>query len=160
MATRTGNEYRRSLYTIWKRTTPPPDMTLFDMPGREVCALKRSRTDTPLQALALLNDVTYLEASRVLAQRMLSKGGSTPADRIAYAFRSALARAPSREETRILAAGLERRLAKYRADADAAVKLISLGDTKRDPKLDPAVLAAYSITASTILNLDETITRE
>jgi hypothetical protein len=155
-----GNEYRRGLYTIWKRTTPPPDMTLFDMPGREVCALKRSRTDTPLQALALLNDETYVEASRMLAQRMIEEGGATAESRIAYGFRAALARPPSRAELEILKAGLNRRLAKYRAGPEAASKLVGIGDTKPDAKLPAPELAAYTVAASTILNLDETMTKE
>jgi hypothetical protein len=152
--------YRRSLYTIWKRTAAPPLMTLFDAPGRETCRVRRARTNTPLQALALLNDVTYVEAARVLAQRMLTEGGSTPQARIAYAYRRALGRRPTPTETHILVAGLQRRLAKYRADPDAAMKLVSVGDTPRDPQLDVPELAAYTLTASILLNLDETITKE
>ncbi len=155
-----GNQYRRSLYTIWKRTTPPPGMTLFDMPMREVCQVRRSRTNTPLQALALLNDTTYVEAARALADRMISEGGATPEARISYAYRRAVNRAPSPAETKILADGLANRLTKYRADAEAAKKLVSVGEAKPDPKLDPAELAAYTITANVILNLDETVTKE
>ena len=152
--------YRRSMYTIWKRTAAPPTMLLFDSPSREVCAVKRSRTDTPLQALALLNEVTFVEASRVLAERMLHEGGVTPEERIAYGFRRAVARRPNQAEMKVLADGLQRRLAKYQHDPEAARKLLAVGDAKSDPKLDPAELAAYTMTASAILNLDETITRE
>src|SRR5579884_2551013 len=152
--------YRRSLYTIWKRTAAPPNMTLFDVPARETCRVRRARTNTPLQALVLLNDTTYVEAARVLAQRMLKEGGATPEARIAYAFRRALCRRPTPQETQVLAAGLKKRLAHYRADRDAALKLVSVGDSPRDPKLDVSELAAYTITASVILNMDETITKE
>ncbi len=152
--------YRRSIYTIWKRTAAPPLMTLFDAPGRETCRVRRARTNTPLQALALLNEETYVEAARVLAQRMLTEGGSTPEARLAYAYRRTLGRLPTPTETKILLAGLQMRLTKYRAEPDAALKLVSTGDSPRDPKLDTAELAAYTLTASILLNLDETITKE
>jgi hypothetical protein len=152
--------YRRTFYTIWKRTAAPPMLTLFDVPGRETCRVRRSRTNTPLQALVLENDVTYVEAARVLAQRMLTEGGATPESRIAYAYRHVLGRRPTPQETRVLTAGLAKRLAKYRADQPAATKLVSLGDYPRDPKLDVSELAAYTVAASVILNLDETITKE
>jgi hypothetical protein len=152
--------YRRSLYTIWKRTAAPPGMGIFDMPSREVCTVKRSRTNTPLQALALMNDVTYLEPSRVLAEKMIREGGATADERIAWAFRRAVARTPDAGEVAILKAGLEKRLAKYKTDVEAAKKLLSQGERKPDPKIDPAELAAYTMTASVIMNLDETVTRE
>ncbi|MFM8470614.1 MAG: DUF1553 domain-containing protein, partial [Limisphaerales bacterium] len=152
--------YRRTLYTIWKRTAAPPTMLLFDSPTREVCAVKRSRTNTPLQALALLNEVTYVEAARALAQRMLTEGGATSADRVTHGFRRVLGRAPEKADLAVLTAGLEKRLAKYRADADAAKSLLAQGEFKPDAKLDPAELAAYTVTANILLNLDEAITRE
>ncbi len=152
--------HRRSLYTIWKRTAAPPNMTLFDMPARETCRVRRARTDTPLQALDMMNDVTYVEASRALAQRMIKEGGQSPDSRLRFAFRVVLARDPSADEMAILSSGLERRLAHYRADKADAKKLISEGDLKNPPSLDPSVLAAYTLTASTILNMDETITKE
>ncbi len=154
------NRYRRSLYTIWKRTTPPPTMTVFDMASREYCVVRRSRTNTPLQALTLLNDITYVEAARVLAERMISDGGKTASERITYGYRRALARVPTKEELTILSNGLEKRVAQFKNDTDSAKKLLAQGDTKPNPQLDPAELAAYSITASTILNLDETMTKE
>jgi hypothetical protein len=154
------NLYRRTFYTIWKRTAAPPMLTLFDVPGRETCRVRRSRTNTPLQALVLENDVTYIEAARVLAQRMLAEGGPTPEARIAYACRRLLGRRPTDQETRVLTAGIAKRLAKYRADTAAATKLVSLGDAPRDPKLDIPELAAYTGAASVLLNLDETITKE
>lgn len=154
------NLYRRSLYTIWKRTAAPPTMTLFDVPGREMCRVRRSRTNTPLQALVLMNEVTFVEASRVLAQHMIAEGGTTPEQRIAYAFQRSVCRRPTVAESRLLAAGQKKLLAYYKANAPEAAKLIAIGDAPRDPKLDPAELAACTMTASIILNLDETITKE
>jgi hypothetical protein len=152
--------YRRSLYTIWKRTAAPPNMTLFDVPSREVCVIMRARTDTPMQALTLENDVTYVEAARGLAMRMLKQGGTTPDARLAFGFDTVLNRVPSTAEMAILRAGLQKRLAYYHKDADAAKKLISEGDLKNDPALNPADVAAYTVAASTMLNLDETVTKE
>lgn len=152
--------YRRTLYTIWKRTAAPPTMLLFDSPTREICTVKRSRTNTPLQALALLNEVTYVEAARALAQRMLTEGGATASDRIAHGFRRVLGRAPEKADLAVLATGLEKRLNKYRTDRDAAKALLAQGEFKPEAKLDPAELAAYTVTANVLLNLDEAITRE
>jgi mono/diheme cytochrome c family protein len=152
--------YRRSLYTIWKRTSAPPGMTIFDMPSREVCTVKRSRTNTPLQALALLNDVTYVEAARVLAERMIEEGGATPEARIAWAFKRATARTPDADEVAVLARGLTLRIEKYKASLETAKRLIAQGESKANPRIDPAELAAYTMTANVILNLDEVVTRE
>ena len=152
--------YRRSMYTIWKRTCAPPQMLIFDASGRETCTVKRSRTNTPLQALTLLNEVTYVEASRALAEHMIKDGGATPDTRIALGFRRALGREPSEAETKVLIGGLQKRLEQYKAESDAAKKLIAIGETKADPKIDPVELAAYTMTANVILNLDEMVTRE
>ena len=152
--------YRRSLYTIWKRTASPPTMMIFDSPSREICTVKRSRTNTPLQALSLLNEVTFVEAARALAQRMILEGGSTPELRIAWAFQRATGRAPKPEELQVLVNGLNTRLARYQDDADAAQQLIAFGASKADAKARPAELAAYTLTANVLLNLDEVITRE
>ena len=152
--------YRRSLYTIWKRTASPPSMTMFDSPTREICTVKRSRTNTPLQALSLLNEVTFVEAARVLAQRMIVEGGATPEQRIAWAFKRVTCREPRTEETAILTAGLTKRLAKYQQEAEGAKQLVALGATKHDAKLNAPELAAYTLTANVLLNLDEVVTRE
>ncbi len=152
--------YRRSLYTIWKRTQGPPSMSLFDVPGRDTCRVRRSRTNTPLQALALMNEITFVEASRVFAQRILTEGGSTPAERINYAFERAMSRRPNAKEGQILLAGQKQLSDQYRANPEAATKLVSIGDSPRDPKIDASELAAYTITASIILNMDETISKE
>ena len=152
--------YRRTLYTIWKRTAAPPTMMLFDSPSREICTVKRSRTNTPLQALALLNEVTYIEAARALAQRMITEGGTTPEDRIAWAFRRATGRKPQPAEVKLLADGLAKRTARFRQSPAESGKILTLGAAKPDPKLDPIELASYAVTANILLNLDEVVTRE
>ena len=152
--------YRRSLYTFWKRTVGPPLMALFDVPGRDTCRVRRARTDTPLQALALLNDETFVEASRVLAQRMVIEGGRTPAARLTYAFRRAVGRRPTAQELHILSGGVRKRLARYRAHPEAAARLVGIGDYPRDARVTAPELAAYTTAASVILNMDETITKE
>lgn len=154
------NLYRRSLYTIWKRTASPPSMTMFDSPTREICTIKRSRTNTPLQALSLLNEVTFVEAARVLAQCMMTEGGVTPEERVAWAFKRVTCRAPRAEETAVLAEGFGKRLARFQEDVDAAKQLVALGAAKPDPNLDVPELAAYTVTANVLLNLDEVVTRE
>jgi hypothetical protein len=152
--------YRRTLYTIWKRTAAPPTMTIFDSPSREICTVKRSRTNTPLQALALLNEKTYIEAARILAQRMIAEGGSTPEQRIAWAFRRATCREPRADELKVLAAGLVKRTARFQQSAEEAAKILAVGETKADAKFNPVELAAYTGTANVLLNLDEVVTRE
>ncbi|MBI3684243.1 MAG: DUF1553 domain-containing protein [Acidobacteria bacterium] len=152
--------YRRSLYTYWKRTVAPPAMITFDSPTRENCIVRETRTNTPLQALNLMNDVTYLEASRKLAERMMIEGGGDPGERIRYAFRLALAREPREREAQVLGRVWEQLRSRYRRDRDAAVKYLSPGESARDESLDPSELAAYASVASLILNLDETVTKE
>jgi hypothetical protein len=151
--------YRRTMYTFWKRTSPPPSLMTFDAPDRETCTVRRARTNTPLQALVLMNDPTYVEASRKLAERMMTEGGPTPDDRIAFAFRLATARVPSARETDVLRRVFEDELAVYRKDGAAARKLLSVGEAPRDARLDPAELAAWATVAGVILNLDETVTK-
>ena len=152
--------YRRTLYTIWKRTAAPPSMLLFDAPSREICTVKRSRTNTPLQALTLLNEITYVEAARKLAERMLIEGGATPEARLRFAFRQVTSRTPTDEELAVLVGGLNDDLVRFRQDANAAKQLIVLGESKAGVSFDPAELAAYTLTANVLLNLDEVVTRE
>jgi hypothetical protein len=148
--------YRRSLYTYWRRSVPHPAMLLFDAPFREQCQARRSRTSTPLQALNLMNDPVYVDAARGLARRMLREGGSLSGDRLAYAFRLILARRPSAEELFVLRQGLERSHADFRADPRAAESLA--GASKSDSSdVAPSELAAYLLSAATILNLSEAI---
>ena len=152
--------YRRSLYTVWKRTGAPPTMLLFDAPNREICIPKRSRTNTPLQALVLLNEVTFVEASRALAERMIREGGNSVKSRLVTGYRLACGRRPDSETLAVLGKGLEQRLAGYRSDPESAQALIAHGASVPDPTIDPSELAAYSVTASVLLNLDRVITRD
>ncbi|HXJ93249.1 MAG TPA: DUF1553 domain-containing protein [Terriglobia bacterium] len=152
--------YRRSLYTFWKRTVAPPTMVTFDASPRETCIVRANRTNTPMQALDLMNDVTYVEASRKFAERMMKEGGASPDQRIDYGFRLALARPAKPQERSVLLDALGQFKARYQAKPDAAAKYLSEGNSPRDPKLDPVELAAYTAVASLIFNLDETITKE
>jgi len=152
--------YRRSMYTIWKRTVPPPSLVTFDAPDREKCTARRARTNTPLQALVLLNDPTYVEAARGLAQLALTQAGKDPVERVRYAFRMATARFPDSKELRILQDTLSQQLADYRRQDKAATRLLKVGELPTSPNLDPVELAAWTTVASIILNLDETITKE
>ena len=152
--------YRRGLYTLWKRTVPPASLAIFDAPDREKCAARRALTNTPLQALTLMNDPTYVEAARALAQRALLEGGKNDKSRVVYAFRLATARTPTRKEVGVLRDLLEGRRRSFAADRRSAVKLIDVGESGRDSRLDAAELAAWTTVASVILNLDETITKQ
>jgi hypothetical protein len=157
----TGEDlWRRSVYSYWKRTVPPPSMTIFDAPTRESCIVQRQISSTPMQALELLNDEMYIETSRKLAERMVKEGGASPAERLAWALRLATSRPPSPQEVKILEQGMNRRLPQYRADPASAEKLLAAGESPRDKSIDTAELAAYTTAASVILNLDEVITRQ
>ncbi len=152
--------YRRSLYTFWKRTVTNPTLGLFDATTRETCIVRRSRTNTPLQALTLMNDVTFVEAARVLAERTLREAGPSAEDRIALLFRRLAGRAPSAAESEILAASIERHRQHFAHDTEAAKSLLDVGDTPAPANIDPSELAAYTAVASVILNLDEVVTKE
>ena len=152
--------YRRSMYTFWKRTSPPPQMTTFDAPSREVCSVRRPRTNTPLQALATMNDEQYDEASRHFARRMLLEGGTTYPDRVIHGFRLATGRKPSPAELEVLVALFQEHHTHYQSKADEAVKLLSIGESKRDEALNPSEYAAMTMLANLLLNLDETLTKE
>jgi len=152
--------YRRGMYTLWKRTAPPASMATFDAPDREKCTARRAQTNTPLQALVLLNDPTYVEASRVLAQRAILEGGKDRTARIAYAFRLATARQPSKDEIKVLRSLLDGRLETYRKDRKGAIDLLSVGESPRNPRIEVAELAAYTTVASVIFNLDEAVSKQ
>jgi hypothetical protein len=150
--------YRRTLYTIWKRTAAPPTALLFDAPNREVCTVKRSRTNTPLQALAMLNEITFVEAARKLAERMLVEGGATPEERLQWAFKTVTSRAPQPLELEVLRRGLQQQLERFQANPQAAKDLLSIGESKPRADLAPEQLAAYALSANVLLNLDEFVT--
>jgi hypothetical protein len=147
------------MYTFWKRTSPPPTMTTFDAPDRETCTVRRARTNTPLQALVLMNDPTYVESSRKLAERMMKEGGSTAEDRIAFAFRLIMARPPKAPEAGVLKEVFDKQFDRYKKDAAAAKNLLAVGESPRDEKLETAEVAAWTAVASVILNLDEAVTK-
>jgi len=151
--------YRRSLYTFWKRTVPPPSLSTFDAPDREKCTARRITTNTPLQALVLLNDPTYVEAARALAERALRESPGAAEPRIRWIFRAATARWPSEAETRVLADLLARRRERYRQQPAEAARLVAIG-ASQPSAAEPAELAAWTMVASTVLNLDETVTKE
>jgi hypothetical protein len=148
--------YRRSMYTYWKRTVPHPTMTVFDAPDREFCIVRRSTTNTPLQALTLLNDPIFVEAARKLAERAIRQGGTTP---IAHAFQLATGRKPDAKELAILHKTLEEATTLYDRDTTAAEKMLTAGASPRDPAVPVAKLAAHTAVANVILNLDEVITK-
>ncbi len=135
-------------------------MMTFDSPGRETCVVRETRTNTPLQALTLMNDVTYLEAARVLAQRMMVEAGATPAARIAYAYKLATARSLDPRKSDVLLGSFQHYLDGFQTNPESARKLVSEGDSPRDEKLNLSELAAYTTVASLILNMDETVTKE
>jgi Protein of unknown function (DUF1553)/Protein of unknown function (DUF1549)/Planctomycete cytochrome C len=151
--------YRRSIYVFLKRTAPPPFMSNFDAPNREQFCTRRERSNTPLQALQLMNDVQHVEAARVFAQRMLIEGGNSPESRFQFAFRSVLSREATPTELEILRNQLNDHLARYQANVESATKLTQLGETKPDTNQNVSELAAYTLIANTIFNLDETVTR-
>jgi len=151
--------YRRTMYTFWKRTSPPPTLSTFDAPDRESCTLRRARTNTPLQALVLMNDPTYIESSRKLAERILHEGGDGMEDRIAFAFRLATARKPSERELKILTQLYAAELEHFQTDEKAANDLLSVGESPHDAQYNTVDLAAWTMVASAILNLDETLTK-
>jgi len=151
--------YRRSLYTYWKRTVAPPMMTNFDAAGRETCEVRQSRTNTPLQALNLLNDVTFVEAARVLAQNALA-AEKNDRQRLKLIFERILSRPPGESEQRVLLASLGHHRERFMGNEDSAKALISAGEWPVAERLSPAELAAWTTLCSTILNLDEAVTKE
>ena len=152
--------YRRTMYTIWKRTAAPPTMLLFDAPNREACSVKRSRTNTPLQALALLNEVTYVEAARKLAEKMIREGGNTPDDKLITGFRIVTGRRPDASEIAILLKGFHKDYAEFKLKPENAKRFTSLGESPLANTMDIFELAAFTLSANILLNLDEVVNRE
>jgi hypothetical protein len=153
------NQYRRGLYTHWQRTYLQPSLMAFDAPSREECTAERNISNTPLQALALLNDPTYVEAARVFAARIIEKGGDGFDARLRWAWRRALSRTPTGKEAATMKGLFETQLAGFKANADAAKQLMTVGYAPAPEKLDVAELAAWTSVSRTILNLHETIVR-
>jgi hypothetical protein len=152
---RGGDKYRRGLYTFWRRSMPHPAMTTFDAPTREYCVLKRDRSDTPLQALVLLNDPEYVEAAQALARRVLRETHGTDEDRVRYAFRLCLARSPEKLEAQRLLSLVKSERENFARDQDSAKQFASI---KQEASAeDPAELAAWTVLGNVLLNLDETV---
>lgn len=151
--------YRRGLYTFWRRTAPYPSMVTFDAPSREVCEVKRVRTNTPLQALVTLNDPAYIEAAQGLARRVLQFSATSLQAQIDYAFRSVLARPPKPQESKELAGLIALEAERYRNAPDAAAALAGTGQHSDSTEMDAAMLAAWTVAANVLLNLDETLTK-
>ncbi|MEC9096658.1 MAG: DUF1553 domain-containing protein, partial [Planctomycetota bacterium] len=152
--------YRRGVYTYWRRTTVYPAFQIFDAPSREFCTVNRPRTNTPLQALVLMNDPTYVEAARVFAQRILAEGGNSTESRFVFAFQTAVARRPDAQELEVLQRLYRQQHEIYKQDNDAAMKVVSVGESSIPEGLDLTEHAVWTTLASIILNLDETVTRE
>jgi hypothetical protein len=152
--------YRRSLYTYWRRTIPPPTMLTFNAAEREVCIVQKGHTNSPLQALTLMNNVAFVEASRMMAERILREGGGTLDQQIAYGFRLAIARYPNSRELKLLKEVYDEFLSTYEDDRSAADRLLTVGEFPRAKGLDSVQLAAMTMLASTIMNLDEAVTKE
>jgi mono/diheme cytochrome c family protein len=151
--------YRRGVYTFWRRVCTYPTFATFDAPSREVCTARRPRTNTPLQALAALNEPTFLEAARVFAQRILREGGDQPAEQIEFAFRTCLGRNPLPGERQRLLRLLDEQLRSFEHDVEAAEALLNVGSAERPAGLDPRRLAAWMIVANVLLNLDEALVK-
>ncbi|MHB1421768.1 MAG: DUF1553 domain-containing protein [Gemmataceae bacterium] len=151
--------YRRSLYTFWKRAAPPASMDIFNAPSREVCTVRRERTNTPLQALVTLNDPQFVESARWLAQTTLQDGGAKDERRIDFLARRLLCRPLRAEEMTVVQASLRDLLAHYKANAEDAKKLLAVGEAKVDPKLEASTLAAWTMLANEMMNLDEVLNK-
>jgi hypothetical protein len=154
-----GDLYRRAIYTQWQRTFLHPTLLTFDAPTREECAVNRVNSNTPLQALELLNDPIFVEASRVFAANILKSGGRRWDDQLDWAFAEALNRAPAKEERSLLDGLYRRSLASFRSGESNAAQLLSIGEAPVPADVDRANLAAMTMVARAILNLHETITR-
>ncbi|MDA0196905.1 MAG: DUF1553 domain-containing protein, partial [Bacteroidetes bacterium] len=151
--------YRKSMYTFWKRSLPPPSMMTFDAPAREQCEVRRQSTSTPMQALVLLNDPQFTEASRLIAYRMLSEGGANNEERIRFAFRLATSRHPREKEMEHLVNLLKDEQETFAKEPEKAENLLNIGEYKLEPDFDLTVLAAYTVVANAILNLTESISK-
>jgi len=154
-----ANSHRRSLYTYWKRTSPPPAMMTLDAAKRDVCVAKRQTTATPLQSLVLLNGPQYVEISRALAQRAMLEGDNTLDGRITFVFRALTSRRPTSQELQVLTQLYQEQLLEFQARPADAEEFLDIGDHRRDESLAPAELAAMTVLAETVLNLDATVTK-
>ena len=151
--------FRRSMYTFWKRTSPPPSMAIFDAPDRETCQVRRTRTNTPLQALVLLNDVQFIEAARRFAEKVIADGGDSVESRVNYVYRSVLARQPTQKELEIVSGLFNEHFEEFQTDPEAAKQLLSLGESGRNEELNSTELGAWTMIVHLVFNLSETVTK-
>jgi len=151
--------YRRSIYTFWKRAAPPASMDIFNAPAREVCTVRRERTNTPLQALVTMNDPQFVEAARHLAEVVIKEGGDTTEGRLQLMAKRLMARPFRPEEVAVVEGSLKELTSHYQSHADDAAKLITFGESKPDPSLDKATLAAWTMMANELMNLDEVLNK-
>ena len=154
------DQYRGGIYTFWGRTSLHPMFAILDAPSRQECTVSRPRTNTPLQALVTLNDPSFMEAARVFAQKILTHAPPDLPGRLTYAFRAATCRPPNDAELRVLQWRYQQQLDRFAADRDAASKMINVGQSPRDGRLDEVELATWTSVAHLLLNLDEVLTRE
>ena len=151
--------YRRSMYTLWKRAAPPASMDIFNAPCREVCTVRRERTNTPLQALVTLNDIQYVESARFLAQRAIKEGGQAPESRIDFIARRVVARPFKPAELIVIKRSLADLTNFYAAHSKEASELITTGETKPDAAIKPDTLAAWTMLTNQLMNLDEVLNK-
>jgi hypothetical protein len=151
--------YRRSLYTFWKRQVPPASMEIFNAPNREYCVVRRERTNTPLQALVTLNDPQFVEAAKALAERTLTDGGTSDQSRLDYLTLRILSRPLKPQEAKIALSSLKDLRAYYQGHADDAKQLLTTGEMDADPAVDASQLAAWTMLANELMNLDEVLNK-
>jgi hypothetical protein len=149
--------YRKSLYTFWKRTSPPPAMMTFDASERNHCTARRQATSTPLQALVLLNDPQFVEAARKISERMHKEGGGAVEERVAFVFRLLTSRSPTERETSVLAQLYREQLELFEMNQQGALELLTVGESPACPSIDPVELAAGAVLANALLSFDETV---
>jgi hypothetical protein len=152
-----SDKYRRGLYTTWRRSNPYPSMAAFDAPNREVCTVRRIRTNTPLQALVTLNDPVYIEAAQAVSRRIISQGGASTADRAAYGFRLCLTRPPHPEELQRIIGLYEKSLVRFQKNLDEAKRMATEPLGAAPDGMNVSELAAWTVVGNVLLNLDETL---
>jgi hypothetical protein len=150
--------YRRSLYTFWRRTTTPPNMIALDAATRDVCATRRAVTNTPLQALVLLNDIQFVEAARKLGERILESGGSTDETRVTWAWREVIGTTPNADQRDLLLELVREQRDLFKGNPQNAAALLKTGEAPANPALDPVESATFAVLAQALINLDAHIT--
>ena len=151
--------YRRSMYTFWKRSAPPASMDIFNAPARDLCTVRRERTNTPLQALVTLNDPQFVEAARHLAEAALKQNVQKPEDRVDFVAERLLLRSLKPQESKAVLSSLDVLTKYYQSHTQEAKQLAMVGESKADPKIDPSTLAAWTMIDNELMNLDEVLNK-